>query len=229
MGTSTSFRAPSVPRWQAFATALQRGLPLDRVRSELFNAGQEWEQALAAPAVAAFAVALTTAYEELPQRLRSGERPEQALLQLAAEARAASDLEAGTPALALAERAFTALLTRTTAGETSLSQTASEAAAERFAAARGQPGELVAAYVGELLGQYARHVTAREAGRLTEGPDGLGVGATRRLTRQLAAVAREVAADLPAPPTDAAAVRERWPVLVRTAFARGRRLPGERR
>lgn len=48
MGTSTSFRAPSVPRWQAFTTALQLGLALERVQSELFNAGREWEDALCA-------------------------------------------------------------------------------------------------------------------------------------------------------------------------------------
>ena len=61
MGTSASFRAPATPRWQAFTTALQTGQPLERVQSELFNAGAEWERELGAPAVAAYAVALLEA------------------------------------------------------------------------------------------------------------------------------------------------------------------------
>lgn len=224
MGTSASFRAPVVPRWQAFTTALQMGLPLERVQSELFNAGREWEEALGAPAIAAFAVVLLDAHQTLPDRLRAAERPEQALQQLVSEARAASDAEAGSAAGAMAERAFLGLLTRVTAGDASLSQATPEAAAERFAAARGAPGELVTGYVGELLGQYARHVTAREAGRLTEGEAGLTVSATRRLTRTLAAAAEQVGREASAP-SDRDAIRSGWEPLIREAFARGRRLP----
>jgi hypothetical protein len=224
MGTSASFRAPATPRWQAFTTALQTGQPLERVQSELFNAGAEWERELGAPAVAVYAVALLEAHASLPDRLRAAERPEQALQALIAEARAASEAQAGSAAGAMAERAFLGLLTRVAAGETSLARSAPAQAAERFAAARGTPSELVSGYVGELLGQYARHVTAREAGRLTEGADGLGIGATRRVTRTLAAAAERIGRQAQAP-AEGDAIRGAWQPMISEAFARGRRLP----
>ena len=228
MGTSVSFRAPPVPRWQAFVTALQTGQPLGRMQSELFNAGTEWEEALGAPAVAVFAITLVDGLDHVPTLLGRSERPETALQQLAAEARGASEREGGSSALALAERAFLGVLSRTAAGEVSLSETTSDAAAERFLAARGAPVELVTAYVGELLGQYARHVTAREAGRLTEGEQGITVRATRKLTRQLASRAEDVGRTGPPPPAARDALRAQWPSIIRDAFARGRILPGTR-
>lgn len=225
MGTSASFRAPNKPRWQAFTTALQLGEPLERLQSELFNAGSDWERELGAPAVAAYAVAVLEAHAGLADRLRSAERPELALQGAIADARAASEALPGTAAGALAERAFLGLLTRVSSGDTPLSQAAPDEAAERFAAARGTPSELVSGYVGELLSQYARHVTAREAGRLTEGEGGLGVAATRRLTRSLAAAAERVGREARPPSDDAAAIRDSWRPLISEAFARGRRLP----
>lgn len=229
MGTSASFRAPNTPRWQAFTTALRAGAPLERLQSELFNAGAEWEQELSAPAVAAYAVVVLEAHAGLAERLRSAERPELALQSVIADARAASEALPGTAASALAERAFLGLLTRVASGETPLSQTTPEQAAERFAAARGTPSELVAGYVGELLSQYARHVTAREAGRLTEGDGGLGVAGTRRLTRSLAAAAERVGREARPAATSADAIRDGWRPLIADAFARGRQLPGTAR
>ncbi len=69
MGTSTSYRAPPTPRWNAFIAALTSGAPLDRLRSELFNAGNEWELALAAPAIASYAITVNELYEGFPSRL----------------------------------------------------------------------------------------------------------------------------------------------------------------
>jgi len=225
VGTSASFRAPNTPRWQAFAIALQTGQPIERLQSELFNAGTDWEWELGAPAVAAYAVALLAAHAELPDRIRAAERPELALQAIAADARSASETLPGSAAGAIAERAFVGLLTRVTAGDAPLSQTPSEQAAERFSAARGTPADLVASYVGSLLGQYARHVTAREAGRLTEGEDGLGVADTRRLTRSLATAAERVGREARPAATDGDAIRQAWRPLISEAFARGRRLP----
>jgi hypothetical protein len=228
MGTSTSFRAPPVPRWQAFTTALETGMPLERVRSELFNAGSEWEKELATPAVAAFAVAVVQAGNVLPERLAVADRPEHVLREYVTEARTASQLEGGTPALALAERAFAALLTRRAAAEDSLATQSSEAAATHLNAALAEPGAAVVAYLGELLAQYTRHVVSRETGRLTEGPTGIGVGAARQTARRLAAQAEQLSQGLPPPRGEPDAVREGWPGLVREAFREGRRLPGER-
>jgi hypothetical protein len=225
MGTSTSFRAPSVPRWQAFTTALQQQLPLERVQSELFNAGSDWEDALCAPAVTAFAVAIIEAHATLPELLSASERPEQAIQQAVGEARAASVIEPASAASALAERAFVAVITRMAAGDASLATADPAAASARFVVARGTPGDLLSGYVGELLGQYARHVTAREAGRLTEGEHGLTVSQTRRLTRALAAAASEVGRAGRVAADSAEAVRASWEGLVRDAFSRGRQLP----
>ena len=225
MGTSASFRAPNTPRWQAFTTALQAGAPLERLQSELFNAGADWERELSAPTVAAYAVAVLRPTPGLPSAYapQSGGAGAPGAI---ADARAASEALPGTAAGALAERAFLGLLTRVTSGEKPLSQAAPEQAAAYFAAARGTPDELVAGYVGELLGQYARHVTAREAGRLTEGDGGLGVAGTRRLTRSLAAAAERVGREARPAATDADAVRQSWRLLISEAFARGRQLPG---
>jgi uncharacterized membrane protein YcjF (UPF0283 family) len=225
MGTSISYRAPQVPRWQAFVVALQQELPLARVRSELFNAGADWEEALASPGVAVYAAAVVRAWENLPAQLRQTERPEQAILNAAADARSDSNALETTPALAIAERAFTALLTRTAAGEISLTARASDAAADQFVAARGEPARLVNAYLSELLSQYTRHIVSREAGRLTETEK--SVTETRRLTRELAVSASELCRDLPDSGADAPTVSERWRTLVQEAFARGRELPQE--
>lgn len=225
MGTSTSFRAPPVPRWQAFTTALQMGMPLDRLQSELFNAGREWEEALSTPAVAVYATVLLDIHESFPDKLRVTARPEQALQQLASEARTASDAQGGSAATAMAERAFIRLLTRATAGDASLSQAGPDEAANRFRASRGSPGDLVTGYVGELLGQYARYATAREAGRLTEGKSGLTVAATRRLTGSLAAAAEQIGRESRAPAANREAIESGWRALIRDAFARGRTLP----
>lgn len=90
---------------------------------------------------------------------------------------------------------------------------------------RGSPEQLLGGYVGELLGQYARHVTAREAGRLTEGDTGLTVRETRALTRRLAAAADDVGRAAGPPTEDAATLRAAWGGVIADAFARGRRLP----
>lgn len=225
MGTSTSFRAPSVPRWQAFVVAFQQQLPLERVRSELFNAGEDWEEALATSGVGAFAGAVAEAWETLPQRLRTQERPEVAVLALASEARLATASEEPTVALALAERAFTAILTRTASGEQPLSSRSPESAAEEFTRSRNAPSHLVAAYVQELLGQYAKHIASRETGTLTEGPKPMRVGEIRPLIRQLADSAERAASDLADPGRTPDQVKGRWAATVHDAFTRGRALP----
>jgi transcriptional regulator of acetoin/glycerol metabolism len=203
-------------------------MPLERVRSELFNAGDEWEQELAATSVATFAAAIANAWDVLPDRLRSAERPEAAVLDLASEARRESARDEPTVALALAERAFTAVLTRTASGEQSLASQSAENAAETFSGRREAPQQLVGAYVRELLGQYARHVASREIGTLTEGPAPLGVGESRQLIRQLAVSVEAAAHDLPEPGRTAEQVKVQWRSLIQEAFAHGRALPEDK-
>lgn len=227
MGTSTSFRAPPVPRWQAFTTALQEDLPLERVRSELFNAGREWEAAIASPAVAAFAAAVVEAADVLPDQLAGGERPERVLRAYVAATRAASAELGATPALALAERALVAVLIRSAAGKESLATRSAEDAAQQLRASLSERNAAVGSYLGEVLSQYARYVAAREIGRLTEGPKPVSVTTARETTRRLAAEAERVGFSVRPMVVDAAAVREAWSSLVHDAFGRGRELPRE--
>src|SRR3954453_18940513 len=107
VGTSVSFRSPNTPRWQAFRGSLETSESLDRIRSELFNAGESWGQEFASEAIAPFVRGLIRAYDTLGDALREVERPEGALLPIVREARAEA-VAAGAPAsLAIAERALT--------------------------------------------------------------------------------------------------------------------------
>jgi hypothetical protein len=213
MGTSTSFRSPPVTRWRAFTAALTSGQSIERVRSELFNAGSQWETALASPAIAAYAAILLDLYDSLPDQLRSGERPEGVLQAAAAAARTERQVESGSAAEAMAERAFVRLLMRTAGGGNSLSQLSPRQAADQFVADRGTPNQFVTEYLAELLGQYARHVTAREAGRVTEAVPGAKISDTRRLTRQIAEAAAEVGAQIEVDRATGLAIRNDWASL----------------
>lgn len=233
MGTSTSFRSPPTPRWQAFAVALRSDVPLERLRSELFNAGVEWESALADPAVASFAGQVVASFESLPGMLRQADRPETAILAVAADARrASSETGSASAALPMAERALVNALMRAVAGDVSLAQLSAPDAADLFERRRGDPGQLLGSFVGELFGQYARHVTAREMGAMSEGgtakgddSPGLTIAQSKRLTRSLANEAASVGRRLDNYPASVDAVRARWASLIREAFERGRVLP----
>jgi hypothetical protein len=224
MGTSTSFRSPPVTRWRAFTTALTSGASIERVRSELFNAGNEWETALASDAVAAYAALLLDLYNSMPDRLRSGERPEGVLQAVATAAKTDRLVETGSAAEAMAERAFVRLLMRTSGGGGSLSQLTSSEAAQQFVAQRGTPNRFVSEYLAELLGQYARHATAREAGRITEAVPEAKVSDTRRLTREIAIAAAKVGSQVEVDGTTLPAIRNNWASLVAEAFAKGTRV-----
>jgi hypothetical protein len=220
MGTSSSFRAPAQPRWSAFIAALTSQAPIDRVRSELFNAGSEWQAELAAPAIARFAEAIVRLHAELPDRLAQTERADVALGALIAEARDASMQAGFSAASALAERAFARLLISTVQGVAH----APEAAGARWEAARGSASELVGRYIGELFAQYARHVTDREAGRLAVQSFGAEASArlSDRVAEQATSIAVGVATDVLQGRADISSV---WADVISRIFELGRRLP----
>jgi hypothetical protein len=107
----------------------------------------------------------------------------------------------------------------------SLSQLTSSEAAQQFVAQRGTPNRFISEYLAELLGQYARHVTAREAGRITEAVPGAKISDTRRLTREIAKAAAEVGSQVEVDGTTGPAIRNNWASFVAEAFAKGRQLP----
>lgn len=220
MGTSSSFRAPERPRWNAFIAALISEAPIERIRSELFNAGSDWQSELAAPAVVSFPQALARLHSELPERLAQTDRADATLGAVIAEARHAS-MDAGfSAASALAERAFARLLLGTVEGATD----DPAAVSTRWKAGRGTATELVAKYVGEVLGQYARHVTDREAGRLVR--ENLSAAVSARLSDDLAerasSIGRSVAVDVLRGVGDLSAT---WSDVIDRAFEVGRSLP----
>lgn len=225
MGTSTSFRAPHTPRWDAFVAALQLRLPLERIQSELFNAGDEWCEALAAEPVARLAESAALMGQDLPRRLRGAERPEQAISDYASEARLEAEKFGHTPALAMADRALRTLIVGYAFSDLRADERTATNVAHRVATTTRDPAVVVVRFLGELLSQYSQHVTAREYGRLTEGESGLDVREVRALARDLSAVAERVGRDSARPPGDLRRIREGWADLVADAFARGSSVP----
>lgn len=161
MGTSTSYRAPQRSRWSAFVAALTSSVPMDRLRSELFNAGSEWEAELAAPAIGTFAEILVQLHGELPDRLAQVARADIALDQVVVEARHASAQTGPSAANALAERAFARLLLATVDGVADMP----EAAGARWEAARGTRAELCQRTVSHSLAYGCRGGEALPPGR----------------------------------------------------------------
>jgi hypothetical protein len=137
-----------------------------------------------------------------------------------AEVRHASMQAGFSAASAIAERAFARLLLGTVQGVAD----DPVAAGTRWEAARGSETELVAKYAGELLGQYARHVTDREAGRLVG--ERLGTAASAQLSENLAERAASIgttaASDLLRQTGD---IPTAWAGVVARAFEIGRKLP----
>jgi hypothetical protein len=225
MGTSTSFRAPHTPRWDAFVFALQSRLPIERVQSELFNAGQDWREALGDQAIARLAESAARIGDDLPKRLEGADRVEQAFSDYARDARYEAEILGHTPAIAMGDRALRAVILRYAVGDLPASERTARNVAERVASTADDRGEMVVRFLGELLSQYSRHVTAREFGRLTEGEHGLDVREIRALTRQLADVAQQVGWDSPRPTSDVRRIRDEWADLVTDAFERGSTVP----
>ena len=224
MGTSTSYRAPAQPRWNAFVAALASGESVARVRSELFNAGNEWESALATPAVSAYADSLAKLFEGLPARLADAPDSGAAVAAMVVEAKRSSLAEGFSPALALAERAFLRVVIQTSGG-LSAADDADGPLADRWRDRRGDsPEALVSQFTGELLGQYARHVIDREAGRLATGKSGPGEPAA--LSGEVAREAADLGRDIASRGfTAGESVVEAWPRVLRDTFRAGRQLP----
>lgn len=225
MGTSTSFRSPPRPRWSAFLAALLSGAPIERTRSELFNAGEDWQRALASPGIASYAKGLHALYDELPTRLAENVPPEVSIGGIIAKARHESLNVGFSPASSLADRAFARVLISRTGGLAEVGLAAPNAMAARWVASRGDhPEELVAQFLGEVLGQFARHVTDREAGRLIS--SNRGAQESARLSDALADRAFEIgtAAGRRAM-ASGVQVDAAWDGLVADAFSVGRELP----
>jgi hypothetical protein len=225
MGTSVSFRSPNTPRWQAFRSSVEASESLERVRSELFNAGQSWAEEFASDAIGPFVRGLIRAYDTLGDSLERAERPERALLPIVREARLEA-VAAGAPAsLAIAERALMQTLVMTMRRTVPLSETSSADAAAAWQAKRGHSAAALAQrYLTEVIRQFALHAVSREAAAVFR--RAADSQASREFTSSVGDSAAEVASfarfddyELRQSPARA------WANAVRSVFSAGRQLP----
>jgi len=185
----------------------------------LFNAGNEWEQALAGPAIASYATSVVDLYANLPARIEGAERPDLTIVGIVAEAKEQSTTAGFSPAIAVAERALLRLILATGNG---LTQPSASAFGDRWREARGPtPNALVARFTGELFSEYAQHVVDREAGRLAARQQSVSetaaalAGAVHEIAQS---VARRRLGTRPITPGA-------WSSMLHEAFIEGRALP----
>lgn len=227
MGTSVSFRSPNTPRWRAVAASYESADSLDRVRSELFNAGESWSDALGSRELLPYLNALTSAWGRMADTLHEVERPDLAIRKLVADARAETLAISAPPALAITERALQHTLVAGLRTDRQLSETSVADAAAAWVANRGRdPAALVRIFLGEVLRQFALHAVSRDAAHILRSPRADDAGGVRDVTRALAESARRSAesvdislVELQREPSAA------WATAVRAAFDEGRRIP----
>jgi hypothetical protein len=222
MGTSTSYRSPATPRWSGFVAALLGDVPVERVRSELFNAGNDWQEALANPAVASFASSIADLYESFSEQLAHSQRPDLVVGHIALQAKDRSATEGFSSAIGLAERAFIRTIIATLGGIPRQGEEA-DTIAGRWNERRGASSiEITARFAGEVLGQFARHAVDREAGRLAVvARGGEAAAISERVAEECSGIARTAAeASLGGGVSTAT-----WALTVNRAFEAGRAIP----
>lgn len=218
MGTSSSYRSPPTPRWNAFVAALVGGSPADRVRSELFNAGDHWAAELSSGPVASMAQELARLFEDLPDAVGQSTTAADAVSAAVEIVRSAGHREGFSAATPLALRAAArALLTR-------LNSESTQPVADEWRTSRGQAASaLLADFVGEICGQFAAHTFDREfANALTRG----SLATAESLRRSVVTEARSIGSQAArATWTQEVLTRDAWREAVQRAFEEGRRLP----
>jgi len=219
VGTSTSFRAPRRPRWAAFVAAAVAQEPLDRVRSELFNAGDLWEEALGSAPISSYAASVASLFESFGETVEANS-PIEAVEAALRIAREDASRQGFSPALPVADRALHRLVLQL------IPVTAPSAEAHRYwIEARGpDAAALVGRFSGEVFAEYARHVVDREAGRLVQAKH--RVAASAELSQSLAELAGGIGRGAAAAVLSGSEpVGESWPRVIARGFARGRVLP----
>lgn len=222
MGTSRSFRSPSVPRWHSVLAHIANDDPHKLIRAELFNAGvlDGWNSEFGRAGISVYVEALVETHGQLGGALREAARPEGAIEQVVASTRERALREDAAPTLAIAERALARTLIGTAReGVAALSVSEPARAAETWEQNRGSPAHLVGRFLGEVLHQFTCHVIARDAGQIVGRGHYDGARAVRLLERSLAHEAQQVGASIEVSGS-AADLPGRWPSLVDEAFRR---------
>jgi hypothetical protein len=167
------------------------------------------------------------AFGELEAQIESVGRPETAIAKVIRDARRALVEQGFTPAASVVDRALRVVLIETLQGEAgSLADLNAAQAADAWRANRGpHAAHLVQRVLGEVLGQYARHVATRDVHRLVGGDAAPTVAHARRLARDLAERVSAVAERVDVASVEPSRVAAAWPNLVAAAFAEGKRPP----
>lgn len=224
MGTSSSFRAPNRPKWNAFNASLTGGESAGRIVSEMFNASEEWEDALSSPAIAVFAEAIAGLFDDLPAMLGEGE-PAEALVQRIADGAMVASMDAGfSPAFSMAQRTLIRVLVKHFDG---LSEVSTADLPNRWLQGRGaSPGSLTANYLSELTTQFARYAVDREAGRLSITLQQWSPESQRALSESVSSIAGALARRIALEMFGSSKPNPRsWSSVVHQVFAAGREIP----
>ncbi|MCE9622307.1 MAG: hypothetical protein K8R99_08190 [Actinomycetia bacterium] len=224
MGTSRSFRVPATPRWQAFVAALLGESP-DRARSELFNASEEWVDALASPSVASYADSLSRLFDTFSDKLAASDRPAVAIAEAITQAKLESRERGLSSADVFAERAFASVVLETVGGAAGQGPDVAQSAATRWTATRGDfSDQLVGQFAGAVFREFATHFADREAGALVEA--GKSARATARATVDLSDRVAHIAARVWTRERPATALpAESWSRFVAATLVTGAALP----
>jgi hypothetical protein len=192
---------------------------------QLFLAGEpEWRPALDNPALATFAEALLDAHARLSEQLAAADRPAPVIAAVVSQARRALFEEDYSVALPVVERALRIVLIQTLQGGTPLAEATGRQAAEAWERHRGAPEELVQRFVGQIFGQWAAHVAARDTARLVD-LEGRDTGSVRKLSAELSRYVGGVAERaVPSDRLTASELGSAWQDIVGAVFDAGRRL-----
>lgn len=232
MGTSTSYRSPPTPRWNAVQASYRTGASLERTTSELFNAAdaEGWQSVLQGNAPRLYARELLVLHHELPAQLREAETAAAGTQAIIDDVRnRALDEFGGDAAVAIAERAFARLLVAMFQDDVPLAHASGADAARAWGRLRPSSSRLlIARYLSEVLRQLVLYLANRDLAAHV-GTTFESVAEARALSRRLGERAAGLVADeeFPRLDVDEAVVENTWPQAVARAFSRGRSLLGE--
>jgi hypothetical protein len=236
MGTSTSYRSPPTPRWNAVLAAYRAALSVQRTTSELFNAAtvDGWLDHLQGGSLLYYAQQVESLHEALPDRLRVADTAPVGLHNIIHNTRSEALAEfGGDPSLAIGDRAFARLLLQLVHTERPFSDTAASEAANAWIQNRpANVGTLLSHFLSEVLRELILHVTIRDLAGLVGQvfPDPMKA---RDLSRRLADEAASLVTDddfiQPLAETPGREAWSLWPVVMDQAFERGRALLGNGR
>lgn len=233
MGTSTSYRSPPTPRWNAVLASYRANLGVARITSELFNAAtvEGWLAHFQDGPLLHYARTVESLYHDLPGRLRFADTGSVGLHSIVDATRSEALAEfGGDLSLAIGDRAFARVLMRQVeAGGLQATTPIGEVSNSWIKNRPSKPASLVRQFLSEVLREFVLHVTIRDLpsliGQAFDNPS-----EARGLSRELADKAATLVTDedfvdrMASDPSSPAWLV--WTEVMDQAFHRGRALLG---